>query len=140
MIISKLIEVIFMFMLGMKEAFLSNNVELIGIIEHELRKKNIPYKVKTVNSGVLNRTTGTFVGRAGQSYNDLDIMYYIYSKPKYVSEIKFIANDKYPYGKPQTDEVARGSGNREYGCRRLREKLPNFSGVSFLEPGIPVIE
>lgn len=80
MIISKLIEVIFMFMLGMKEAFLSNNVELIGIIEHELRKKNIPYKVKTVNSGVLNRTTGTFVGRAGQSYNDLDIMYYIYSK------------------------------------------------------------
>lgn len=93
MIISKLIEVIFMFMLGMKEAFLSNNVELIGIIEHELRKKNIPYKVKTVNSGVLNRTTGTFVGRAGQSYNGLDIMYYIYSKPKYVSEIKFIAND-----------------------------------------------
>ena len=41
------------------------------------------------------------------------------------------ADDKYPYGKPQTDEVARGSGNREYGCRRLREKLPNFSGVSF---------
>lgn len=40
-------------------------------------------------------------------------------------------HDKYPYGKPQTDEVARGSGNREYGCRRLREKLPNFSGVSF---------
>lgn len=40
-------------------------------------------------------------------------------------------DDKYPYGKPQTDEVARGSGNREYGCRRLREKLPNFSGVSF---------
>lgn len=51
-----------------------------------------------------------------------------------------IVDDKYPYGKPQTDEVARGSGNREYGCRRLREKLPNFSGVSFLEPGIPVIE
>lgn len=51
-----------------------------------------------------------------------------------------IIDDKYPYGKPQTDEVARGSGNREYGCRRLREKLPNFSGVSFLEPGIPVIE
>lgn len=52
----------------------------------------------------------------------------------------FFTYDKYPYGKPQTDEVARGSGNREYGCRRLREKLPNFSGVSFLEPGIPVIE
>lgn len=44
-------------------------------------------------------------------------------------------NDKYPYGKPQTDEVARGSGNREYGCRRLREKLPNFSGVSFFRAG-----
>lgn len=43
----------------------------------------------------------------------------------------FFGDDKYPYGKPQTDEVARGSGNREYGCRRLREKLPNFSGVSF---------
>lgn len=43
--------------------------------------------------------------------------------------------DKYPYGKPQTDEVARGSGNREYGCRRLREKLPNFSGVSFFRAG-----
>ena len=46
-----------------------------------------------------------------------------------ISELE--ENDKYPYGKPQTDEVARGSGNREYGCRRLREKLPNFSGVSF---------
>ena len=45
------------------------------------------------------------------------------------------SNDKYPYGKPQTDEVARGSGNREYGCRRLREKLPNFSGVSFFRAG-----
>lgn len=44
-------------------------------------------------------------------------------------------NDKYPYGKPQTDEVARGSGNREYGRRRLREKLPNFSGVSFFRAG-----
>lgn len=43
--------------------------------------------------------------------------------------------DKFPYGKPQTDEVARGSGNREYGCRRLREKLPNFSGVSFFRAG-----
>lgn len=43
----------------------------------------------------------------------------------------YVRIDKYPYGKPQTDEVARGSGNREYGCRRLREKLPNFSGVSF---------
>ena len=43
----------------------------------------------------------------------------------------FFTYAKYPYGKPQTDEVARGSGNREYGCRRLREKLPNFSGVSF---------
>lgn len=48
---------------------------------------------------------------------------------------KIFEYDKYPYGKPQTDEVARGSGNREYGCRRLREKLPNFSGVSFFRAG-----
>lgn len=47
------------------------------------------------------------------------------------TETSDMIDDKYPYGKPQTDEVARGSGNREYGCRRLREKLPNFSGVSF---------
>lgn len=47
----------------------------------------------------------------------------------------WLDDDKYPYGKPQTDEVARGSGNREYGCRRLREKLPNFSGVSFFRAG-----
>lgn len=47
------------------------------------------------------------------------------------SDVAIWYDDKYPYGKPQTDEVARGSGNREYGCRRLREKLPNFSGVSF---------
>ena len=46
-------------------------------------------------------------------------------------QMEYRLYDKYPYGKPQTDEVARGSGNREYGCRRLREKLPNFSGVSF---------
>lgn len=57
-------------------------------------------------------------------------------KHGYQSELAWINDeglwdDKYPYGKPQTDEVARGSGNREYGCRRLREKLPNFSGVSF---------
>ena len=50
-------------------------------------------------------------------------------------KIKGGFDDKYPYGKPQTDEVARGSGNREYGCRRLREKLPNFSGVSFFRAG-----
>lgn len=48
-----------------------------------------------------------------------------------LKSLKAVLDDKYPYGKPQTDEVARGSGNREYGCRRLREKLPNFSGVSF---------
>ena len=47
--------------------------------------------------------------------------------------------DKFPYGKPQTDEVARGSGNREYGCRRLREKLPNVRESLFLEPGIPIV-
>ena len=50
-------------------------------------------------------------------------------------KVKIYVYDKYPYGKPQTDEVARGSGNREYGCRRLREKLPNFSGVSFFRAG-----
>lgn len=54
---------------------------------------------------------------------------YIYLYSNYMDNNK--KYDKYPYGKPQTDEVARGSGNREYGCRRLREKLPNFSGVSF---------
>lgn len=52
-----------------------------------------------------------------------------------LEEIIACMDDKYPYGKPQTDEVARGSGNREYGCRRLREKLPNFSGVSFFRAG-----
>ena len=52
---------------------------------------------------------------------------------------EFYKNDKFPYGKPQTDEVARGSGNREYGCRRLREKLPNVRESLFLEPGIPIV-
>lgn len=64
----------------MKEAFLSNKIELIGLIENELRKKNIPYELKTVNSGVQNRTVGIFLGRLGQLHNDADIMYYIYSK------------------------------------------------------------
>lgn len=77
----------------MKEAFLSNKIELIGLIENELRKKNIPYELKTVNSGVQNRTVGIFLGRLGQLHNDADIMYYIYSKPEYISEIKSIAND-----------------------------------------------
>ena len=49
--------------------------------------------------------------------------------------VRYMGYDKFPYGKPQADEVARGSGNREYGCRRLREKLPNFSGVSFFRAG-----
>lgn len=77
----------------MEEAFLSNKVELIGLIERELRKRDIPYKVKTVNSGFQNRTVGTFVGHMGESCSALDTMYYIYSKPEYVSEIKAIAND-----------------------------------------------
>ena len=66
---------------------------LIGLIENELRKKNIPYELKTVNSGIQNRTVGIFLGRLGQLHNDADIMYYIYSKPEYISEIKSIAND-----------------------------------------------
>lgn len=53
----------------MKEAFLSNKIELIGLIENELRKKNIPYELKTVNSGVQNRTVGIFLGRLGQKVN-----------------------------------------------------------------------
>lgn len=61
--------------------------------KNELRKKNIPYELKTVNSGVQNRTVGIFLGRLGQLHNDADIMYYIYSKPEYISEIKSIAND-----------------------------------------------
>ena len=65
--------------------------------------------------------------------NDVEMLEERY--PKAIKQVfnvdKTKLNDKYPYGKPQTDEVARGSGNREYGCRRLREKLPNFSGVSF---------
>ena len=81
------------FMKKMEEAFLSNKVELIGVIENELRKKNIPYEMKTVNSGIQNRTVGTFLGRFGQSHDNADIMYYIYSKPEYISEIKFIANE-----------------------------------------------
>ena len=57
----------------------------------------------------------------------------------FISRITGNAYDKYPYGKPQTDEVARGSGNREYGCQRLREKLPNVRESLFLEPGIPIV-
>ena len=90
-ILDSLIGVIFM--KKMEEAFLSNKVELIGVIENELRKKNIPYKMKTVNSGIQNRTVGTFFGRFGQSHDNVDIMYYIYSKPEYISEIKSIANE-----------------------------------------------
>ena len=88
------------------------------------------------------------VGKATHDISDCDVLFQNGSVivrdsladenvPKANYNVRY---DKYPYGKPQTDEVARGSGNREYGCRRLREKLPNFSGVSFLEPGIPVIE
>lgn len=80
---------------------------------------------------------------ANDDYELIDQLFFIpgrFEKDFNVINNRVILNDKYPYGKPQTDEVARGSGNREYGCRRLREKLPNFSGVSFLEPGIPVIE
>ena len=59
----------------------------------------------------------------------------IYRRANFDCKLCKYNDDKYPYGKPQTDEVARGSGNREYGCRRLREKLPNFSGVSFFRAG-----
>ena len=87
---------------------------------------------KTSADGVLNISYSDMTGRkiAG------DWCYYLptdFTKAKTIilPEGTYTIYDKYPYGKPQTDEVARGSGNREYGCRRLREKLPNFSGVSF---------
>lgn len=77
---------------------------------------------------------------ANDDYELIDQLFFIpgrFEKDFNVINNRVILNDddKYPYGKPQTDEVARGSGNREYGCRRLREKLPNFSGVSFFRAG-----
>ena len=70
-----------------------------------------------------------------QDENGLDMGQMRMHKMMYLVQRESLMYDKYPYGKPQTDEVARGSGNREYGCRRLREKLPNFSGVSFFRAG-----
>lgn len=97
----------------------------------EQKSLNIPLDKKIRNSGDIDLTPFEQADR----YNSKLIFD---ERARWIVTCNFAEiwiYDKYPYGKPQTDEVARGSGNREYGCRRLREKLPNFSGVSFFRAG-----
>ena len=102
-------------------------------------KPNLPEMIKVTKPGILGtkklfaETDYEFADNASEEKSKTGGTIELKGKGKYrgTIKVKIYVYDKYPYGKPQTDEVARGSGNREYGCRRLREKLPNFSGVSF---------
>jgi len=61
----------------MKEIFISNSAERYGRAISELKKNNIQFKTKSINSGTQNRQTGRIVGQIGENIN-LQIIYYIY--------------------------------------------------------------
>lgn len=99
---------------------ISRLCDVTGLLSEIVKKQQIIIEQAKIESAVREELQKSIK----RSDEELDMLEY--RMRKYCD-----TDDKYPYGKPQTDEVARGSGNREYGCRRLREKLPNFSGVSF---------
>ena len=66
---------------GMKEVFLTNDVELFGFILSALKKENIFYKTKTVHLGTQNRRSGILLGQLGENIN-VEIMYYVYVSKK----------------------------------------------------------
>lgn len=74
----------------MIEAFLTNNAIVFGMIQSELKKKNIKFQTKSSNIGTQNRCSGKILGNLGENI-DLEIMYYIYSNKEDVEKVKNIA-------------------------------------------------
>lgn len=99
------------------------------------KNKNTKSTVPFLNIENMEKFEASKMGVLKQFVEDVRTYLRDYIEINFETMEEMMSHDKYPYGKPQTDEVARGSGNREYGCRRLREKLPNFSGVSFFRAG-----
>ena len=60
-----------------KEVYVTSDSRLFGVVQDELRKRNIEYKTKMVNSGTGNRMTGTWLGQIGER-PQLGMMYYVY--------------------------------------------------------------
>ena len=63
-----------------EEVFLTNNVEAFVMVQQALKREQIPYDTKTVNTGSANRRTGEILGSIGEDLS-LQIMYYIYTAP-----------------------------------------------------------
>lgn len=75
-----------------KELYLTNDTRLVGIIQQELEKEGISYKIKNINSGTQNRQWGTILGQLGEQ-SEHQIMYYIYVQTnKYEISKKILKN------------------------------------------------
>ena len=74
----------------MIEAYITNDPIVFGMIQFELKKKNIKFQTKSNNIGTQNRSRGIILGNLGEDIN-LEIMYYIYSNKEDVEKVKNIA-------------------------------------------------
>lgn len=79
-----------MFKKRMIEAYLTNDPIVFGMIQSELKKKDIKFQTKCNNIGTQNRSRGIILGNLGEDIN-LEIMYYIYSNKEDVEKVKNIA-------------------------------------------------
>ena len=70
-----------------KEVYVTSDSRLFGVVQDELRKRNIEYKTKIVNSGTGNRMTGTWLGQIGER-PQLGMMYYVYAEEDQVQAAK----------------------------------------------------
>lgn len=72
------------------EAFLTGDVQVYGLLTHELDQHQILYRTETISSGSQNRMTGTLAGRIGER-NKGSILYYIYTSKQDVPAVQELA-------------------------------------------------
>lgn len=77
-----------MFRWRMREVLLTQDAGLFGAVQDALSDSHIPYDTRIINTGSQNRRSGGW-GRIGENVN-LEILYYIYVKPKYEEEAEYV--------------------------------------------------
>lgn len=71
------------------EVLLTQSPLKFGLAKESLKKENIPYKTKIINSGNNSRQQGSFLGQLGER-PELEILYYLYVKKEYFERANFI--------------------------------------------------
>ena len=77
-----------MFRWRMRGGLLTQDAGLLGAVQDALSDSHIPYDTRVINTGSQNRRSGGW-GRIGENVN-LEILYYIYVKPKYEEEAEYV--------------------------------------------------